>query len=258
VIPTPLPHAEQVERALAPFRASLLDHPIYANVDSVPRLRAFMADHVFAVWDFMALVKRLQRELTCVDVVWLPPRDPILARFVNEVVLVEESDLLPGGPSSHLDLYLRAMDEVGADPRPFRSFLGDIERGTSPAQALVSSAIPEHVRAFVASTLRIAEQGSVVEVLAAFLFGREDVIPDMFRRLLARWQGVEAPAFALYLERHVTVDGETHGPLARKALERLLARSGGPVATDRAVAAATKAIQSRIALWNAVLEQLMA
>lgn len=253
-----LPHAEQVEQAIAPLRASLLDHPIYAAVDSLERLRVFVADHVFAVWDFMALVKRLQRDLTCVEVLWAPPSDPFLARFINEVVLVEESDALPGGPTSHVELYRRAMDEVTADASAFDTYLTCLRRGVRPREALTTAEAPPHVRSFVEATLHVAEHGSTVEVLAAFLFGREDVIPDMFRRLLVRWHGVDTPAFALYLERHVTIDGEAHGPLARSALERLLTASGGQASVEQAVAAATQAIQARMSLWNGVHEAVLA
>jgi len=251
--PTPL--AARVEAALAPRRSALVAHPLYAAVDSVPRLRRFMGEHVFAVWDFMCLLKRLQRELTCVDVLWRPPPDPVLARFVNEVVLVEESDAVLGGPTSHLELYRRAMGEVEADGRAFDLFLAALTRGAAPGAALVAASAPAHVRRFVEGTLEVAQRGTVLEVLACFLLGREEVIPDMFRRLLARWSGPDAPAFAVYLERHIAVDGDSHGPLARAALERALERAGD-AAIDVAVAAGARAIEARLALWDGVLAGL--
>src|SRR5690348_5748381 len=102
-----------VRRAIAPIREELLAHPIYRAVDTLPRLQRFMSHHVFAVWDFMCLAKRLQRDLTSLDRLWVPPQRPSLARFVNSVVLGEESDVdSDGRAASHLDLYLAAMDEI--------------------------------------------------------------------------------------------------------------------------------------------------
>lgn len=102
----------------------LLNHPIYAEVGSLSRLREFMQIHVFAVWDFMSLVKRLQSELTSNSLPWMPAVKSRIARFANEVVLGEESDLGPDGkPVSHFELYLRAMDEVGADTTLVRGFM---------------------------------------------------------------------------------------------------------------------------------------
>jgi hypothetical protein len=91
-----------------------------------------MQIHVFAVWDFMSLVKRLQSELTCNSLPWMPPVRSRIARFANEVVLGEESDLGPDGkPVSHFELYLRAMDEVGADRTLVRGFMAQIDLGCS-------------------------------------------------------------------------------------------------------------------------------
>jgi Protein of unknown function (DUF3050) len=64
---------EQLRNTLAPLRHALLNHPIYGEVDSLNRLREFMQMHVFAVWDSMSLVKRLQNELTSNSLPWIPP-----------------------------------------------------------------------------------------------------------------------------------------------------------------------------------------
>jgi hypothetical protein len=55
------------------------------------------ADARLAVWDYMSLVKRLQSELTSNSLPWLPPKSARIARFTNEVVLGEETDLSPDG-----------------------------------------------------------------------------------------------------------------------------------------------------------------
>ena len=95
---------------LCSLRAALLDHPIYTQVASVADLRRFMEDHVFAVWDFMSLLKRLQQDMTCIKVPWFPADNAKAARLINDIVIGEETDVDPDGSYvSHLALYLRAM-----------------------------------------------------------------------------------------------------------------------------------------------------
>ena len=166
------------------LRAQLLDHPVYAEVASVEDLRRFMEDHVFAVWDFMSLLKRLQQDLTCTKVPWFPAENARAARLINDIVIGEETDVDPDGSYvSHLDLYLRAMADVGASTRQFDTFRSLARVGTSVEAAMVRTGVPPHVQAFVAHTMTLAQSGSTEEVLAAFFYGREDIIPEMFSRL---------------------------------------------------------------------------
>ncbi len=238
-------------------RERLLLHPLYHTVDSLPKLRAFMEDHVFAVWDFMSIAKRLQRDLTCQTLPWMPADDASLARFVNEIIVSEESDEGPDGvPASHLELYLAAMREVGADPSRFLGFLARLRAGEDPAAALRAQGVPEYVRAFVLRTLGVAIDGHTVEVVADFLYSREDVIPEMFERLLARWDDpqTDVPTFAFYLQRHIELDGGNHGPAARRMLERLV--NDRDELWEKAAQAAQSGIEARIALWDGVMAAL--
>src|ERR1700752_4338310 len=190
---------EKLCNKIAPLRDALLNHAIYAEIDSLSRLREFMQIHVFAVWDFMSLVKRLEGEVTSQSLPWLPPPTASVARFANEVVLGEESDMAPDGvPMSHYELYLQAMEEVGADTSVIRSFIDQIGRGDRWETALKRLNVVTGINDFVSETLRCAIYGSVVEVASYFLFGREDVIPDMFKSLLKLWRNgpAEVPHFA--------------------------------------------------------------
>jgi hypothetical protein len=213
-----------------------------------------MQIHVFAVWDFMSLVKRLQSELTSNSLPWMPPVRSRIARFANEVVLGEESDLSPDGkPVSHFELYLRAMDEVRADTTLVRRFITQIPLGAKWEDVLEEMSVPPGVADFVNETLRCAIHGSRVEVVSFFFFGREDVIPAMFERLLRLWGNAKAdvPHFAYYLEGHIELDGDSHGPWAREMLTALAGQSESN--WTEATSAAERAITSRIKLWDGVL-----
>lgn len=248
---------EQLRDTLAPLRHALLNHPIYAEVGSLSRLREFMQMHVFAVWDFMSLVKRLQSELTSNSLPWIPPVSARIARFTNEVVLGEESDLSPDGkPISHFELYLRAMDEIGADTTEIRAFTAQLALGARWEDALEDLNIAPGVRNFVSETLSCAIHGSIVEVAAFFFFGREDVIPEMFERLLALWANAKAevPHFAYYLERHIELDSGSHGPWSREMLTSLAGRRESN--WQKATTAAKRAITSRIKFWDSVQTHL--
>jgi hypothetical protein len=172
---------ENLLGSLTVERAALLSHPIYETVRDRVALQKFMAAHVFAVWDFMALLKSLQRRLTCVEVVWTPPCSRVAARLVNEIVLGEESDEVgPGLTMSHFELYLQAMREAGADTTPIETFVALIRTGASPSPSLAIAGPPRFVRDFVEGTLTLATTGEVEELAAAFLLGREDLVPRCF------------------------------------------------------------------------------
>ncbi|MBI4586010.1 MAG: DUF3050 domain-containing protein [Planctomycetes bacterium] len=222
-------------------------------VGDLASLRVFMSSHVFAVWDFMSLLKTLQRRLTCVEVPWFPPRDSLAARLVNEIVLGEETDeVTPHRYMSHFDLYLAAMGEVGADTRPIQQFLAGLSEGLLPEEALRPLLIPQSTRRFVLDTIFTCG-APTLEVAATFLLGREDLVPAMFRSLIAELErsGTRCTSFRLYLDRHVHLDEEMHAPLARRLLTNLCGED--PEKWVRATAAAKAALSSRRALWNGVV-----
>ena len=215
-----------------------------------------MEFHVFAVWDFMTLLKSLQVSLTCVDIAWQPTGHAGTRRLINEIVLGEETDeVMPGQYRSHLELYIEAMEEVGADSRKIRGFLEDLSFGMDPEQALERARLPECVRAFSGWTWRLARQAPAYEVAAAFLFGREDLIPEMFRKVLTQL-GEDAPTLGLYLERHIELDEGQHGPMARDLLRSLCGDVHGNWIDARN--AAVSSLSLRKALWDGVVEEMAA
>jgi hypothetical protein len=244
---------QELHSRLAPLRARLASHPLYPRIRSEADLRAFMQAHVFAVWDFMSLLKALQARLTCVSVPWTPSPWPESRRFLNEIVLGEESDMYHGRSVSHFELYVEAMEEFGADTAPIRELLRQSETGTFD---LESVGAPAAATQFVASTFAVIRAGKLHAVAAAFTFGREDVIPEMFRELVrdldSRLPG-RLGKFVWYLERHIEVDGEDHGPLSLRMVADLC--GDDPALWDEAAEAAEAAISARLALWDGILSE---
>lgn len=245
-----------IDHQLADARAALLSHPLFAAIHTVEDVRLLMEAHVYAVWDFMSLLKRLQRDLTCIKLPWVPPKHATVARLINEIVVGEESDEHPGGGhASHLELYLGAMEEIGADTGPIRHLLRAIESGTPLGEALTLAGASPAAQEFVQHTMEVAQNGRIEEVLACFFFGREDIIPEMFNRLLADWNVAESavPLFSYYLHRHIEMDGEDHGPAAKRLVLEMVT---DPAQRERLLRAARLALQARSRLWDGVLAQL--
>jgi hypothetical protein len=249
-----------LEEGLAPARARLLDHAIYTMVDSEARLRCFMEHHIFAVWDFMSLVKALQRELTSVTLPWTPTRSTHARRLINEIVLAEESDDDGrDGYLSHFELYLAAMDDLGADTGPARALCAFLGCGVPLAEAIASAAIPEPARVFVTETFELLTRGVAHEIAAAFTFGREDVIPEMFRRFVTTLAHAAPQRFSrlrYYLDRHITIDANDHGPKARRLVEEMCGTD--PARWVAATQAAAHALDGRMRLWDGVAVALQA
>ena len=261
VLPTASSPAAFPEHRIAEFRDRLSGHAIYKALGSLDDLRVFMSHHVYSVWDFMSLCKFLQAALAPTTQPWRPVGDAGVRRFINELVMEEESDAAPGemggasGFCSHFELYCRAMGEIGADPEPVLAFVAGVgENGIGAA--LTSKAIPEPSRAFMAATFGFIASGKPHVVAAALTLGREHIIPVMFRAFLAdmRVTADVAPVFHFYLNRHVELDADFHAPMSLKLLNECCAGDEARIA--EAVAAAEAAIDARLEFWDGVLAAL--
>ena len=245
---------EFLQQEVASTRRLLLNSNLYHSIQTLADLRRFMEHHVYAVWDFMSLLKALQRDLTCVQVPWIPSARPAMSRLINEIVLEEESDVDPQGqPISHFELYVRAMEECGADTAPIRRLVAAVADGRSIERALEMANAPDSVRDFVLTTFDVIATNQPHVIAAAFTFGREDLIPDMFRRLVGdlhtRFPG-QLNTFSYYLNRHIELDEDVHAPLAQQMVRELCAD-----APERWLAAqqvAIRCLEARMALWDGV------
>ena len=248
-------HSRQTEQLqwlterLRPLYHRLANHSLYTSLETVGDLHVFMEAHVFAVWDF----KTLQHGLTCVEVPWAPSTFATSRRLVNEIVLGEESDLYGTEVVSHFELYVRAMRDCGAPTKAVEALLASLRDGEEWDRALSISGAPEAAQRFVRSTFAVIESGKLHATAAAFTFGREDLIPDMFRGFIRdqneRLRG-RLELMRWYLERHIKVDSEEHGPMALQMVAELCGED--EVKWREATEAAEWALRARIALWDGI------
>lgn len=249
-------HVAHIQEAIANVRENIIKHPVYAEIKTIEDVQRFMEVHVFAVWDFMSLLKVLQRELTCVDLPWIPVGDAETRQLINEIVLGEESDVdQDGAIMSHFEMYLQAMKQAGANTGGIESFIENIRKGIPVHEALNIANVSEGARAFVRFTFEIIQSNKPHVHAAVFTFGREDLIPGMFVSLVndlnERFPN-QISRFKYYLDRHIEVDGDHHSHLALRMTQLLCGEDASKWA--EAEEAVVKALEMRKNLWNQVLE----
>ena len=243
---------EQIE----PVRQEILQHPLYNRLHSINQLQVFTQYHVFAVWDFMSLLKGLQQRLTCVQVPWVPAGSASTRYLINEIVTGEESDVdETGRRTSHFELYLNAMEQLGADTTAVEQLVLLVQQGIPVRQAMEKLQLPAAVQAFCNFTFELVQKAPVHVQAAVFTFGREDLIPGMFHELVQRLSAShphQLATFRYYLERHIEVDGDHHSQLALQMVEELCGTDGQRWL--EATNACVEALTLRRDLWTSVLE----
>jgi len=244
---------QYVEDQILPLRNQLQNHGLYHQLKSIKDVQAFMSMHVFAVWDFMSLLKALQDDLTNTSVPWTPKPNASLARFINEIVHAEESDVNEKGEAkSHFEMYLDAMKQIDADDSQIIRFIESIKAGKSVQKSLEEVEIYSSVKDFVKFTFETIDSGKSHCIAAAFTFGREDVIPDMFIEILkkADVENVHYNKLRYYLDRHIELDGDEHGPLSLKMVEEMCGDDSSKC--DDVVEISKQALKHRILLWDGI------
>ncbi|WP_165784649.1 DUF3050 domain-containing protein [Solitalea longa] len=252
-------NVEQIRANIEPLRQKLITHTLYEHIKTIEHLRIFMQHHVFAVWDFMSLLKSLQQNLTCTEAPWRPVGSAATRYLINEIVTGEESDVdEQGNRISHFELYLDAMKQAGANKSQLKFFLKCVTGIYSVTNALRTAELPESVQQFVNYTFNTIAEGKLHTQAAVFTFGREDLIPDMFvsiLRELDQQHPGEISIFRYYIERHIEVDGGHHGELAIQMTTDLCEDDEDKwKAAEKAI---VNALNSRIKLWDGVLEEIM-
>lgn len=251
--------AERIQEAIGPLRRQIINHKVYKNIHSLEDLQVFMQYHVYAVWDFMSLLKCLQINLTCASVPWFPVGDAETRYLINEIVAGEESDVDGKGiRKSHYELYLDAMKQSGADTNSIETFITALQNDNSFDNAFTYANTPEAAKDFVTYTFKVIDSDKPHVQSSVFTFGREDLIPNMFLSIINHTIKEEAgniSVFKYYLERHIEVDGGHHSQLALQMTDNLC--GDDEEKWKEAEEATVKALQQRICLWDGVYEDIM-
>jgi hypothetical protein len=251
-------YIEVVNEKIQATRTELLSHPVYARIKNLSDLQRFSESHVFAVWDFMSLLKSLQLNLTCVSLPWMPVGSADTRYLINEIVTGEESDVdQAGNRISHFELYLQAMNQMGASTSGIQSLISSLQNGNSIVEAIAETDLPESVKRFLTFTFEVIQDAPVHVQAAVFTFGREDLIPDMFMRILEQLHA-ESPEqlsiFHYYIERHIEVDGGHHTHLAQQMVASLCGND--PQKWQEAIDASLKSLEIRKVLWDGIVQSL--
>lgn len=165
--------ADQLKKAILPLREKIINHKVYSAIKDLEDVRIFMQYHVFAVWDFMSLLKILQINLTCVSVPWFPKGLADTRYLINEIVAGEESDIDSNSArKSHFELYLEAMEQCGADTSQIVHFTETLKNTGNFNSAYTQANVPHEARSFVDATFRIINSGKDYLQSAVFTFGR--------------------------------------------------------------------------------------
>jgi len=252
-------YLERINKSIEPLRAQIVNHKIYSVINDVDDLKIFMQHHIYAVWDFMSLLKTLQINLTCTSVPWIPKGDANTRFLINEIVVGEESDIDSFGiRKSHFEIYLEAMNQCGADTSEIKLFIKELLENKNFNSAFEIANTPAPVRSFVDFTFKIINTNKTYLQAAIFTFGREDLIPGMFISMIGdidKKFPESISIFKYYLERHIEVDGDHHSKLAVQMTESLCGTN--PLFWQEAETATITALQKRIELWDGAYEAIL-
>ncbi|MFV8441145.1 DUF3050 domain-containing protein [Flavobacterium sp. LB2P44] len=251
---------DTINNSIQPQKELLLQHSLYKKVKTVEDLQCFLENHIYAVWDFMSLLKALQAKLTCTTTPWFATENPETRYLINEIVLAEETDLtLDGRRSSHYEMYIEAMEACNANTAGIKQFLSEVDSLKNIFVAIKKSNLHPNIKAFLDFTFRVIEEGKSHEIAAAFTFGREDLIPSMFTEILKNFQEnfpkTDLRQLIYYFERHIELDADEHGPMAMKMITQLCGTDAQKWSDVEEVS--KLALEKRIGLWDAIEETIM-
>ena len=251
---------EKIRDSIKEPREKLLNHKLYTEIKSIEDLQIFTLNHIFAVWDFMSLLKALQNNLTCTKVPWPPNKNSETAYLINEIVLAEETDISQDGKrKSHYELYLDAMIDIGVKVENIEKNIMLLSSSDSIENSIEKLDIHPKIKEFLKFTFSIIDEGKPHKIAAIFTFGRENLIPNMFNEILHEFQNnfteKDISKLIYYFERHIELDEDEHGPMALQMVNELA--ENDPLKWEEIRDISIVALEKRIGLWDAIYDNVM-
>ena len=251
---------EKIRDSIKEPREKLLNHKLYTEIKSIEDLQIFTSNHIFAVWDFMSLLKALQNNLTCTKVPWTPNKNSETAYLINEIVLAEETDISQDGKrKSHYELYLDAMIDIGVKVENIEKNIMLLSSSDSIENSIEKLEIHPKIKEFLKFTFSIIDEGKPHKIAAIFTFGRENLIPNMFNEILHEFQNIftvkDISKLLYYFERHIELDEDEHGPMALQMVNELA--ENDPLKWEEIRDISIVALEKRIGLWDAIYDNIM-
>jgi len=246
-----------IAQNLEPLKNKLRNHSLYNSIESIEDLKIFTNAHVYAVWDFMSLLKFLQINLTSISVPWYPSNNTSTAKLINEIVAGEETDEDEDGkPMSHFEMYIDSIESFGVKTDVILNNINSLNSLYTICDDIEKLEIKDYIKDFLKFTFSVINRGQIHEVAAVFTFGREDLIPDIFMPLL---EGInsknnELNKLIYYFKRHIEVDGDMHGPMSMEMLTYLCNNDDGKISEVESIS--EKALLSRISLWDGIENEI--
>ena len=250
---------DSIQNKIKDHQNKLLEHKLYSNIETIKDLQVFTENHIYAVWDFMSLLKALQIRLTCTKTPWLPNNNSQTAYLINEIVLAEETDINQVGErKSHYELYLDAMIDIGAKTEKPVEIINEIANSENIFNAIENINIHPNIKNFLNFTFSVIDEGKPHKIAAIFTFGRENLIPNMFNEILREFEKNvsegDISKLIYYFERHIELDEDEHGPMALEMVSMLA--ENDPDKWKEIEDISIEALEKRILLWDAINEQI--
>lgn len=252
------PYIANIQEKIQPLRNEIVNHPLFKEIKNIEQIGVFMQHHVYAVWDFMSILKSLQNQLTETNVPWFPKGSPNTRFLINEIVVGEESDIDADGiRKSHFEMYLDAMKQANTDTQAIYTFCDNLQQSKNRQESFKLANTPLSAQSFVNFSFETIETNKDYLQAAIFTFGREDLIPTMFYSLVSELNDRFPNTISklkYYLDRHIEVDGDHHSHLAIAMVEELCGDDQSK--WDECLIYVIRSLEQRKNLWDGVLEAI--